>query len=211
MSRTRDEFSELEARFIREYLVDLNASAAAKRAGYAEKSAQSQGSKLLKRPRVRAAIDEAKAERAKRTEINADNVLRELAKLAFSDIRKLFQDGSLIAIDHLGDDVAPAVAGVDVVTKNLGEGEVEYIAKIKLWDKLGALDKLGRHLSLFQDNLNLTSNSIADKLQAARERAAASRAKAAEAQSRRDARVAEVEEIDGVEAVDDGIVDDEEA
>lgn len=69
--------------FCEEYLIDLNATQAAIRAGYSPNAAGSIGSELLKKPEIRARIDQAMAERSKRTGINADRVLRELGRIAF--------------------------------------------------------------------------------------------------------------------------------
>ncbi len=79
--------------FVEEYLVDLNATQAAKRAGYSAKSARTRGSKLLRNPAVAAAIESAQAKRAQRTRVSADRVVTELAKVAFGDPRRLFSWG----------------------------------------------------------------------------------------------------------------------
>ena len=73
--------------FVAEYLVDLNATQAAIRAGYSAKTANEQGARLLTNVSVAAAIAEAQAERAQRTEISQDRILDELASIAFGDLR----------------------------------------------------------------------------------------------------------------------------
>ena len=148
-----------QARFCEEYLVDLNATQAAIRAGYSAKTAGSQGERLLKKVEVQIALAEAQQARSKRTEITADNVLAEIAKVAFADVRKIFDsDGSLIRISDLDDTAAACIAGCDLVTVSKGEGEIEHVAKIKLADKLKALELAGRHLGLFNDKLNLNAD-----------------------------------------------------
>ena len=77
-----------QAAFVKEYLVDLNATQAAIRAGYSERSAYSIGQENLCKPEIQAAIQEEVKKRSERTEITADMVLREFAKLAFFDPRK---------------------------------------------------------------------------------------------------------------------------
>ncbi|MFQ9772226.1 MAG: terminase small subunit [Oscillospiraceae bacterium] len=72
-----------QKRFVQEYLIDLNATQAAIRAGYSPDTAGSIGNENLKKPEIKAAIDKAEAERSKRTGINQDRVLQEIAKLAF--------------------------------------------------------------------------------------------------------------------------------
>ena len=81
-----------QRRFAEEYLIDLNATQAAIRAEYSEKTAYSQGQRLLKNDEVQALVQELMAARAKRTEITADNVLAELAKHAFLDPKSFFDD-----------------------------------------------------------------------------------------------------------------------
>ena len=158
--------------FVAEYLVDLNATQAAIRAGYSAKTAEQQASRLLSNVKVAEAIAERMKERASRTEITQDRVLKEYARLAFFDPRKLFDSaGRPKAIHELDDDTAAVVAGLDVVNvgnAELGEGEV---LKFKLADKKGALDSVARHLGMFNDKLDLTVNTpLADRLARARER-----------------------------------------
>lgn len=142
-----------QARFVEEYLLDLNATQAAIRAGYSAKTAKQQGARLLTHVDVQAAIAAAKAARSQRTEITQDRVLAELAKIGFADIRKvLTDDGGLRNPASMDDETAGAVASIEVVTRRLpssgeGEAEVEYIHKVKTWDKRAALETLLRHLS----------------------------------------------------------------
>lgn len=142
-----------QARFVAEYIVDLNATQAAKRAGYGERTAYSQGQRLLKDGEIQAAIAVAQQQRSERTQVTADMVVRELARIGFSDIRNHFAGDNLIGIADLDDDAARAVASVEVVMKPgppaaNGERETEYVHKIKLWDKKGALDTLAKHLGM---------------------------------------------------------------
>ncbi len=82
-----------QRRFVQEYLIDLNASQAAKRAGYSARSARTTGQKILHHPAVAAAIESAQEKRAQRTRVTADRVVTELAKVAFGDPRRLFSWG----------------------------------------------------------------------------------------------------------------------
>src|SRR3546814_8117 len=82
-----------QRRFVEEYLVDLNATQAAIRAGYSKKTAASIGEENLRKPDIAKAIQEAQAARSKRTEITQDQVLKELAKIGFADIRKAIRWG----------------------------------------------------------------------------------------------------------------------
>lgn len=142
--------------FVQEYLIDLNATQAAIRAGYSEATAYSIGNENLSKPEIQAAIQEAMAERERRVEITQDRVLKEYARLGFFDPRKLFNsDGSPREIQDLDDDTASALAGLDVMEVYEGTGEsrrfVGYSKKYKLADKKGALDSIAKHLGMFTD------------------------------------------------------------
>lgn len=160
--------------FVDEYLVDLNATQAAIRAGYSEKTAAEIGAENLTKPNIAAAIQSAMDARSTRTEITADRVLTEIGKVAFSDIRKLFNDdGRLKHITMLDDDTAAFVSSVEIDTKRIRSGEntefeAESTLKIKMWDKLAALDKLGRHLKLFTDKIEHSASGDLAELLAAR-------------------------------------------
>lgn len=143
-----------QKRFVDEYLIDLNATQAAIRAGYSPKTANEQGARLLVNVSIAKAIQEARDKRQQRTEITQDRVLQEYARLAFYDPRKLFRpDGTPKPIEELDDDTAAALAGLDVREEFEGAGESRtfagYTKKYKLANKLGALDSLAKHLGLF--------------------------------------------------------------
>ncbi len=116
--------------------------------------------------------------RAARSEITSDLVLQEIAKLAFLDPRKLFEnDGSLLRIQDLDEDTAMAIAGIEVTELFEGTGEQKHayglLKKVKLASKLDALDKLGKHLKLFGDAQSINVNvSIAQAIIEAQERLA---------------------------------------
>lgn len=156
-----------QRRFVDEYLVDLNATQAAIRAGYSQKTAGQIGEQNLKKLEVAAAVQEAQAARAKRTEITQDMVLRELAKIGFSDIRKIVRWGktelrvtdagdddgevteayhglALVGADDIDDDTAAAISEISEGREGL---------KVKLHDKKGALVDIGRHLGMFKDRV----------------------------------------------------------
>lgn len=143
-----------QERFVAEYLVDLNATQAAIRAGYSEKTAYAIGQQNLKKLEIQAAIQAAMDQRSKRVEITQDRVLQEYARLAFFDPRKLFmENGKPKDINELDDDTAAALVGLDVMEEYEGTGEsrefVGYTKKYKIANKLGALDSLGKHLGMF--------------------------------------------------------------
>lgn len=145
--------------FVAEYMVDLNATQAAIRAGYPPRAAQEQSSRLLSNVMVAAAVARAKADRAKRTGITADRVLRELAAIGFAKLPKVAQWGSadlaLTDSDDLDDDDASAIQSVTQTEKFIksldgGERLMSRERTIKLHDKVKALTKLGDHLGIWQ-------------------------------------------------------------
>lgn len=155
-----DKLSARQQRFVDEYLVDLNATQAAIRAGYAERGARVQGCRLLAQPNVDAAIQRGAAKRQRRTEIDQDRVLKELAAIGFHDARTLFGDGgSLKPPAEWDDDTAAAIAGLEVEELFDGRGdEREHIGtlrKIKRNDKVKALELLGRHLKMFTERVEI--------------------------------------------------------
>ncbi len=148
-------------RFVEEYLVDLNATQAAIRAGYTAATANRQASRLLSNADIQEAITAGRARLSRKTGITQERVLAEYAKLAFVDPRKLYrEDGRPVPIPELDDDTAAAVAGVEVSEEYEGKGEarqfVGYTRKVKLADKKGALDSIARHLGMFVDRTELS-------------------------------------------------------
>lgn len=138
-----------QAAFVAEYLVDMNATQAAIRAGYSRKTADAIGKENLRKPPIRAAIDAAMAKHADRLEITAERIQQERARLAFLDPRKLFDaQGAPIPIQDLDEDTAAAIVGVEVLEQYEGSGEdrrfVGYVKKYRLAGKdpsLSALEK----------------------------------------------------------------------
>jgi phage terminase small subunit len=146
-----------QQRFVEEYLVDLNATQAAIRAGYSKKTADTIGLQLLRKTWVAEAIATAQAKRAEKAEITAAKVLAEVAKLAFADVRALFdENGRLRPIHTLSAEAAAAIASFEVVTRRMPGGEppdVEHVAKVRCWDKGQSLALLAKHLGLTPDRL----------------------------------------------------------
>lgn len=143
--------------FVAEYLIDLNGTQAAIRAGYSERTANEQASRLLTNVSVRSAIAEAQQKRSERTGITADRVLQELARIAFFDIRKLYNaDGSMKLPAELDDDTAAALTGVDIQETKVGEDAATIITrKAKVIERTGALTLAMRHLGMLKDRLEV--------------------------------------------------------
>lgn len=154
--------------FADEYLIDLNGTRAYKTAYPATKkdeTAAANASRLIGLDKVAAYIKAAMDARSKRTEITQDRVLEEYARIAFLNPKNFFDsDGNLKQISGLDDDTAACIAGLDVITKNVmdsdGELKPEYTKKIKIADKLRALQDLARHLGML-DKDRLTTDTPA--------------------------------------------------
>ena len=153
--------------FAAEYIIDLNATQAAIRAGYSEKTAYSQGQRLLKNVEVQRLVQELMNARAERTEITADKVLKELALIGFSNMKRYAKwsgEGAYFYdSDELTDDESAAIAEVtSKKTTRLGkkdeDDDIETVEiKLKLHDKKGALVDIGRHLGMFIERKDITS------------------------------------------------------
>lgn len=141
-----------QKRFIEEYLIDLNATQAAIRAGYSPDTAKAIGSENLTKPDIRAQIDRAMAERSKRTGVNAERVIQELAKIAFVNATEVIDPKTATVKDSALPEDTAAIQSVKV--KTFGEDGLER--EIKMADKIKALELLGKHLGMFQNNVNVT-------------------------------------------------------
>lgn len=144
-----------QQRFVEEYLVDLNATQAAIRAGYSPKTAGQIGERLLKKVEIQQALSERMKAREQRTEVTQDRVVKELAKIAFGDPRNVMTWGptgvKLKASTELTDDEAAFVSEVSETTTEHGGS-----LKLKTNDKLKALELLGRHLGMFKEKVEVT-------------------------------------------------------
>ena len=136
-----------QKRFVEEYLIDLNATQAYIRAGYKNyDSAGVEASKTLNNPKVRQAVDEAMAERSKRTGINQDRILQEIAKLALVNIDDVVDlDTGRIKNTATKEDLA-CIQSIKIKPTEFGTER-----EIKFYDKKGSLELAGRHLGMFKD------------------------------------------------------------
>ena len=150
-----------QERFVEEYLVDLNATQAAVRAGYSAKTAEQQGHQLLKKTSVLEAIVEAMGERSARTQVTQDEVVRELVRIAFSDMRAFLDFGpggvTLKEISELPEDAARCITEVSESKTQHGSN-----VRFKLHSKMAALDALTKHLA--QSDLDARLRAIEERL-----------------------------------------------
>lgn len=159
--------------FVAEYLIDLNATQAAIRAGYSEKTAEQMGYQLLQKTSVQEAIQEAMKFREQRTQITQDRVLAELAKIAFADgtdfarlttgtvKKKIWNEDTedydetdvdeqfvqFVDTDNLPPEKKAAISGIK---------ETRHGIEVQSYDKLRALELIGKHLGMYKDKIEVT-------------------------------------------------------
>jgi phage terminase small subunit len=152
-----------QARFVEEYLLDLNGTQAAIRAGYSSKGAKVQASRLLTHDNVLAALSEAQAKRSERTKIDADWVLSRLAEEANADIADLYDDdGALKPVKGWPPIWRKGlVAGIDVVeeyeTVDGKKERVGTVRKLKLSERIRRIELIGKHVGVqaFREKVSL--------------------------------------------------------
>ena len=145
--------TEKQQRFVDEYLIDLNATQAAIRAGYSAKTADVQGSRMLANCKVQQAISIAMAERSKRTGINQDRVVLELARIAFVKMTDIIDSDGKIKDDATDDDLA-CIESVKYKSSESDTG-LSVEREVKISPKLKELELLGKHLGMWNDKLDV--------------------------------------------------------
>ncbi|MFG8819742.1 terminase small subunit [Pseudomonas aeruginosa] len=146
--------------FVDEYLIDLNATQAAIRAGYSTRRATEIGYQLLQRPEVAQAIQAAMAERSRRTEVEADYVIRRLREIDEMDVLDILEDdGSFRSIRDWPRAWRQFLSGIEIAELFEGRGDDRRIAgvlrKVKWPDKLRNLELLSRHVGTESAALDL--------------------------------------------------------
>lgn len=153
-----------QQRFVEEYLLDLNASAAARRAGYSERTAFRMGQENMQKHAISAAIAAAQQARSERTKVDADWLLKRLHQEAEADLADLYrEDGSLKPV-HEWPEVwrKGLVAGVEVLEEFSGSGrereQIGWVKKVKLADRVKVKELIGRHVAIgaFRDKVEHT-------------------------------------------------------
>jgi phage terminase small subunit len=152
-------------RFAREYLVDLNGTAALKRIGYdlpAEKLTQ-RASQWLAHPYVKKMLAKHQATQLENTGIRAERVLEEMRRIAYFDTKALFDEhGNLRSINDLPSEVSSCIKSFEVIKRNLfaGDGRQDIVYSVKMVDKIAPLMGLAKHLQLLiektQQDINVT-------------------------------------------------------
>ena len=155
-----------QKRFCDEYLIDLNATRAYKVAYpkcKEDETANAASSRMLRNVKVQEYISEKQKEIEKRTEVTQDMVIKELAKIAFLDIRKLYtENGQLKNVEDIDSDTAGAISSLETLEEYEGYGDdrekIGDTQKVKLLDKTKALELLGKHLGMFKEKVTIDGN-----------------------------------------------------
>ena len=142
-----------QKRFVDEYLIDLNATQAAIRAGYKPDNAQQMGSENLSKPVISSTIAKAMAERSKRTGINQDRVIRELARIGFAKITDIVDPETAKIRENASEDDLACIQSIKIKPNEFGTER-----EVKLYDKKSALVDLGKHLGMFKDRTDLSAD-----------------------------------------------------
>lgn len=143
-----------QQRFVEEYLIDLNATQAAIRAGYSPNRASEIGYQLLQKTTVKEEVDKAKAERSRRTGITQDRVIQELARIGFCKITDVADSNGKIKDNASEDDLA-CIESIKVKRSKTENGAVSEEREVKIASKVKCLELLGKHLGMWNDKTTL--------------------------------------------------------
>lgn len=146
----QNELNEKQKRFGDEYIIDLNATAAYIRAGYSEKGASVSAFKLLANTNLQKYIQEQRQVLQEATGVTKERVIKELAKIGFSNIKDFLKaDNEVVDLSELDEDILAPVESIKKIVTDF-EGGQKTSVQFKLYDKISALEKLGRHLGIFE-------------------------------------------------------------
>ncbi len=155
-----------QKRFVAEYLIDLNATAAYQRAGYkaSEEGARRNSHRLLTNADIQQAIQAGQSKVIAKSELKAIDVINELRLLAFSDLGQILDftdtDPKLKPVNQIPEAARRVLASMKVKRHLEGSGDdarMVEVVEFKLWDKLSALDKLARHLGILVEKIDITA------------------------------------------------------
>lgn len=160
-----------QLRFVQEYAKDGNATQAAIRCGISERSAATMGSRWLKLEAVQEALKPIAKAVQEKAEVDASTILRELLNIATFDPKDLLEeDGTPKPLSTMSENVRRAIGSIEVeVLRRKGEGDdgpfersQAHVAKIRMMDKIRALELLGKHLKLFTDRVVVDANVVVE-------------------------------------------------
>ena len=145
---------EKQKRFGEEYVIDLNATKAAERAGYSKDTAKLIGHENLAKPNIQKYITALQLKISERNDNLAQKEIDELVKVGFSNVQDYIEAGNIVKdLSEIEPHKAAAVSSIKRSVTEFGDAEtggVKTVLEFKLWDKISALEKLGRHLGIFE-------------------------------------------------------------
>lgn len=161
--------SDKQKEFCKQYLHDLNGAQAAIRAGYSQKTARTIANRLLTKVDIIKYLNGLRKRREVKTQVKQDRVLLEIARLAFADPRRAFDDnGNLLPVKDWPDDVAACIASIKVTeVKDFHKENADItttLKEIKFWDKSKNLELAARHLGMLNDRLTVRIEDELDGL-----------------------------------------------
>ena len=180
MPASKDSLNARQLAFCREFCIDLNASAAARRAGYSQRTAGRHAADLMQDPRIQAEIQRLTAAKAARASMEADEVVEQLVNIVRSDISDVMTWGMSEVEDDEGLPNGVAILRPNVTVFNSADlprsitGAIAEVSmtdkgtfKVKMHDKGAAIDKLMRHLGMFEKDNKQVADGLAMLIQAA--------------------------------------------
>lgn len=157
------ELKEKQLIFAKEYLVSMNATESAIKAGYSEKTAYSQGCRLLKNVKVKAYIDYHLKDRASKLDITPNRILEELGHIAFFDISNIYDGITLKEVSELPESITRAISGIKSRLEKTDGENISEVIEIKSNDKLRALEMLMKHLGMYEADNSQSKTEIKNK------------------------------------------------
>lgn len=153
MSYQKTELNPKQISFCEQYIIDFNGTQAAIRAGYSAKTANAQSTRLLTNVYIQQYISGLQKKASERNEISVDRIINEYAKIAFSDMKNYMDENNKIKdINTLDSNISGAVSEIQTERRMFNEEPTEFV-KFKLHSKTHALDMLGKHLGMFNDEV----------------------------------------------------------
>ncbi|WNO60436.1 terminase small subunit [Rheinheimera sp. MMS21-TC3] len=157
-----DKWTAKEKLFAHEYLIDSNMTAAAIRAGYSERTAKSQGHEIYHKPYIKAWIEQRVKQHLKKLDISAEAILQEVALIGFQNLAGAYnKDGTLMNIHDMPEAVQRTIASIEVDELRDPDGDsIGRTSKLRVTDKLKALEMLGKHEKLWTDKIELSDRPM---------------------------------------------------
>lgn len=173
LDELREMVSDREFQFCQNLLLTVNQTKAAIDAGFSEKSARQQSTRLMTRPEIQRILQILRADREDRLQVRQDNVLRHVGYIAFADPRKAFDaNDRLLPPSHWPDEIAYSISSIKTTELHDDDGNVVgHTNEIKFWNKNDAQTLAARHLGMLNDKVTLdVTDELADRLARARQR-----------------------------------------